>query len=218
VVFLSETKKLETEMRSMSKKFWDYSGVFVDCAGRSGGLAMLWRSSLKVSLLSKSFHHIDISVEQWDGVEKWQFTSVYGWAERGMKLLTCELIKDLSTHADLPWLVSGDFNEVFYNYEKRGGADKNQAVLDSFCATFEECGLFDLGYSGYAFTWDNRRIEMVVVEERLDRFYGSVEWSLLFPDVEVFHLDEHYSDHLPILLRTQQNARGRRQVGATFLF
>ena len=39
VVFLSETKKLETEMRSMIKKFGEYGGVFVDCAGRSGGLA-----------------------------------------------------------------------------------------------------------------------------------------------------------------------------------
>ena len=35
----------------------------------------------------------------------------------------------------------------------------------------------------------------------LGRFCGSVEWSLLFPEAEVFHLDEDISHHLPILLK-----------------
>ena len=217
VVFLSETKKLESEMRRMIQKFGEYGGVFVDCAGRSEGLAMLWHTSLKLSLLSKSLHHIDIIVERWEGVEPWSFTGVYGWAERGLKINTCVMMKDLSPHSELPWLVGGDFNEVFYNYEKSGGAAKNQVVLDTFCATFEECGLCDLGYSGYAFTWDNRRADSAVVEERLDWFCGSLEWSLLFPEAEVLHLDEH-QDHLPILLRTQKTARERRKLGRGFRF
>jgi len=201
VVFLSETKKRRTEMRSIMAKLGDYQGVFEDCTGSSSGLAMVWHPSLKVSLLSQSFHHIDIIVEQWEGVGVWLFTGVYGWAEMGLKLNTCEMIKDLSTHSALPWLVGGDLNEVFYNYEKKGGTTKNKMILDAFCATFEECGLYDLEYLGYDFTWDNWRTDMTVVEEQLDRFCGSLEWSLLFPEAEVIHLDEHFSDHLSILLK-----------------
>jgi len=63
VVFLSETKKRRMEMCAIMAKLGDYQGVFEDCMGRSGGLAMLWHHSLKVSLLSQSFHHIDIVVE-----------------------------------------------------------------------------------------------------------------------------------------------------------
>jgi len=128
------------------------------------------------------------------------------------------MIKDLSTHSALPWLVGGDLNEIFYNYEKKGGLAKSQILLDAFCATFEECGLYDLGYSDYPFTWDNRRAGLTVVEERLDRFCGSLEWSLLFPEAEVIHLDEHFSDHLPILLKTQKNASARRRAARSFKF
>ncbi|KAJ8447122.1 LOW QUALITY PROTEIN: hypothetical protein Cgig2_022851 [Carnegiea gigantea] len=89
--------------------------------------------------------------------------------------------------------------------------------LDSFCEMFmvgrrqdrglqglwlvedrEECGSHDLGFSGYEFIWENRRGDGEVVEERLDRFCGTIEWSLNFPEAEVFFLDEHYSDHLPV--------------------
>jgi len=52
---------------------------------------------------------------------------------------------------------------------------KSQALRDVFCATFKECGLFDLGFSGYEYTWENRRGDAKVVEERLDRFCGSVD-------------------------------------------
>ena len=37
-----------------------------------------------------------------------------------------------------------------------GGTPKCQSILARFCETVEECGLLDLGYNGYDFTWDNR--------------------------------------------------------------
>ena len=30
------------------------------------------------------------------------------------------MISDLASHSTLPWLVGGDFNEIFHNDEKRG--------------------------------------------------------------------------------------------------
>ena len=57
-----------------------------------------------------------------------------------------------------------------------------------------------------------------ILEERLDLFCGSLEWSLLFPEAEVFHLDEHFSDHLPILLRVEKSASARRRATRRFRF
>ena len=93
--------------------------------------------------------HSTILTFKWgsEGVGVSRFRGVYGWVEMRLKLNTYEMIKDLSSHSSLPWLVGGDINEIFYNYEKKGGVAKNQTVLDTFCVTFEECGLYDLGFS-----------------------------------------------------------------------
>ena len=39
------------------------------------------------------------------------------------------------------------------------------------------------------------------MEERLDRFCATTEWSLLFPEAKVVHIDSDSLDHLPILLQ-----------------
>jgi len=67
------------------------------------------------------------------------------------------MIRDLATHSDLPWQLERDINEIFYNFEKRGGMVRNQRFLDSFYEASEDCGLHDLGFLGYEFTWENKR-------------------------------------------------------------
>ncbi|KAJ8439273.1 hypothetical protein Cgig2_030208 [Carnegiea gigantea] len=74
--------------------------------------------------------------------------------------------------------------------------------------------LFDLGFSGYEFTWANRRYSGELVEEQLDRFCASAEWMALFSYFKVSHLDKNLSDHLPILLDTfdkvEMSSRSKR--------
>ena len=98
------------------------------------------------------------------------------------------------------WLV-GTSTKFFYHSEKRGGPPKSQTHVDSFRDAFVENGLFDLGYTGYDYIWCRRQDGEVVVEERLDRFCATVEWSLCFPETSVLHIESDISDHLPILLK-----------------
>jgi len=218
LVFLSETKKSVAEMATIKNKLGDYDGISVDCRGRSGGLSMLWEKSAQVSLLSYSGHHIDVELNDVGTPGPWRFTGIYGWSETSLKAKTCDLLIDLSQHSNLPWLIGGDLNEILFPSEKKGGGLKSQGVLDFFCNTLDSCGLHDLGFTGYEFTWENRREGGDVVEERLDRFCASVEWSLLFPDSEVLHLDEHFSDHLPLLLKLRKTPAGPKHGRRRFMF
>jgi len=42
-----------------------------------------------------------------------------------------------------------------------------------------------------------------------DRFCANTEWSLIFPDAAVSHMDFDFSDHLPIVLECKpRSSRG----------
>jgi len=163
-------------------------------------------------------HHIDVRLTEPGTRTPWRFMGIYGWPETSYKAKTCDLLLDLSRHNDLPWLIGGDFNQVLFHFEKRGGVSKSQAILDMFGETLEACGLYDLGFTGYDFTWENRREGADIIEERLDWLCASIEWSMLFPDAEVFHLDESLSDHLPLLLKLKKPPARQRQGGRRFMF
>ena len=126
------------------------------------------------------------------------------------------MITDLKTHVDLPWLVGGDLNEVFYHCEKVGGPPRSQAHLEAFRNAFLGNNLYDLGFSGYNFTWCNNHDGEDVVGEWLDRFCTTTEWSLCFPDACVQHVDSYISVHLPILLRCKPQTREKNRRATQF--
>ncbi|KAJ8431052.1 hypothetical protein Cgig2_005401 [Carnegiea gigantea] len=153
LVFLSETKRSVKDMTVVIRKLKNYDGITVDARG----VAMLWSKGLDVTLLSMSLNHVDISVKGVGAMHEWHFTGIYGWPESHSKMHTCSMLRNLHSHCNLPWLVGGDLNEIWYNYEKNGGPDKPQSLLDNFREAFDNCRLYDLGFQGYEFTWWNRR-------------------------------------------------------------
>jgi len=154
-------------MEVVRRKLGDFFGVYVDCRGRAGGLALLWDRSVQLTLCSFSDHHLDATVSWEQDAVEWRFTGVYGWPEMHNKRRTETLIAELATHSHLPWLVGGDLNEIFYHSEKRGGPRKPQAHIDSFRNAFLDHGLYDVGFAGYEYTWSRWHNGRVVVEERL---------------------------------------------------
>jgi hypothetical protein len=53
---------------------------------------------------------------------------------------------------------------------------------------------------GRRFTWSNERTSPTL--ERIDRWFGSVDWDALFPDASLTARSSSLSDHCPILLST----------------
>ena len=75
--------------------------------------------------------------------------------------------------------------------------------MHDFQTTLLQCGLVDLGFQGYRYTWRNGRRGVDFVEQRLDRVCASEDWRELYPQAKVLHTTAAYSDHNPILLTTE---------------
>ncbi|XP_072066946.1 uncharacterized protein [Arachis hypogaea] len=115
---------------------------------------------------------------------------------------------DKSFVVDAVGHVGGDFNAMLHNHEKRGGARNNsQSACKEFQECVSNCGLVDLDYSGWPFTWKRGNLE-----ERLDRGLSNLDWQIAFPEACVKHLPMLKSDHSPIYLQlsnTMIQNRGR---------
>ncbi|KAH9648888.1 reverse transcriptase domain-containing protein [Citrus sinensis] len=97
---------------------------------------------------------------------------------------------------------------VFLSETKSGGNDRNVNLINDFREVLRDCGLKDVGYQGYAFTWNNGRYGQGFVEERLDRFVCNKAWSDRFVDCEASNLDTWTLDHCPMLMAVQERSGG----------
>ena len=105
LVFLSKTKLFSMEMKRLVDHLQDFEGVYVDSRDCLGGLALLWKKGLFIHLLYCPSNHIDVIVKWKQDGEEWKFIGIYGFLETHNKLKTCELLLDLKTHCNLPWLL-----------------------------------------------------------------------------------------------------------------
>lgn len=79
----------------------------------SRGLALFWLNDVPVRLRHYSFRHIDVEVGLLGSSEISRFTGIYGFATQGERVLTWDLLRTLAAQSSLPWLVAGDFNEIY---------------------------------------------------------------------------------------------------------
>ncbi|KAJ1253459.1 hypothetical protein BS78_K253600 [Paspalum vaginatum] len=83
--------------------------------------------------------------------------------------------------------------------EKLGPNPINRTRMLKFCNLVKQCGFIDLGYSGAAYTWTNKRFNSYPTFERLDRCLGNADWCASFPGTTIYHMPMMHSDHAPIL-------------------
>ncbi|XP_075473358.1 uncharacterized protein LOC142504367 [Primulina tabacum] len=176
LIFLCETK-----LRDFNCKSWKvvlgFSGLFVvNCEGRSGGLILLWKEPLNVTVLSYSSGHIDSIVRH--GEKRWRFTGFYGHPEANNRHISWTLLRRLSCMHELsrfPWIVGGDFNEIFFDTEKHGGNPQPLGQTRAFREVLDVSNLQYLHVEGEFFTWVNRRAHPNVIFERIDRYVATFE-------------------------------------------
>jgi endonuclease/exonuclease/phosphatase family metal-dependent hydrolase len=98
------------------------------------------------------------------------------------------------------WLLIGDFNEVLWSFEQFSVRKWPERQMADFREVLSQCDIFDLGFTGPLWTFDNKQKGDRNVKVRLDRACASSSWSAWFPEARLIHLTSSRSDHVPILL------------------
>ncbi|XP_074276932.1 uncharacterized protein LOC141600590 [Silene latifolia] len=166
MVFLCETKLSGREMRTVRAKFDGYEGMKMDSVGRSGGLAFWWKKGIRCDFVSASVHYMDFVIR--DGGGDWRVTGFYGWPAVADSHLSWQLLRILGRQSSLPWICIGDYNEIFFANEMTGG-QRAQWQMNNFREAVDDCGLVDVRYEGYSFTWDNGQAGVDNRQSRIDR-------------------------------------------------
>ena len=91
----------------------------VNSIDHSGGLAMLWDSSLSCSISGFSNNHIDLIITESTG--DWRLTGYYGFLERHKRRASWTLLRALAIRSSLPWVCIGDFNDLLSPSDKKEG-------------------------------------------------------------------------------------------------
>ncbi|KAA3488589.1 reverse transcriptase [Gossypium australe] len=216
MVFFMETKV----RRSKIEKIW-YScgyvnGIEVDPEGTRRGLCLAWKQEVSVTLRQYSKRHIDVVVDENESRGKWRFTGFYGSPYENDRSNAWAELRGLYIEERILWFVCGDFNEIMYGFEKKGGVPKDERRMKLFRKVLSECILMDMGFSGRWFMWERGNLPETNICERLDRGVANEEWLAMFPEVSIQHLTHSFSDHCPLLVNTKRAKQGAKEVAFRF--
>lgn len=194
-LFLMETKQKLGYMKGLQQSLGYDHLVTVEPVGLSGGLAVFWKDSYSVSVLSSDKRIIDMKVGL--GSVGFFLTCVYGDPVKAKRQEVWERLIDIGLVRDEAWILAGDFNELMSNEEKSGGAIRSDASFWDFRNMAENCKIKELRYTGNCLSWIGVR-DRAWVQCRLDRSFGNSEWFSLFPRSNMEYLEMWASDHRPI--------------------
>ncbi|KAG2252659.1 hypothetical protein Bca52824_082795 [Brassica carinata] len=163
----------------------------VNPVGLSGGLALFWKPSFHVEVLSSSNRIIDTKVKA--GNIDYFMTFVYGDHVRQRR------------------------HEIMNGHEKLGGPDRIESSFYQFRSMARSCRIKEIPSSGERLSWAGVREvitngvkENVWIQCRLDRAFGNAEWFRIFPRSHVRYLERLGSDHRPIFMSMSAQTQQRR--------
>ncbi|KAA3483894.1 reverse transcriptase [Gossypium australe] len=204
MVFFMETKINKIQMERVRRRCGFINGIDVDPNGSRGGLCLTWKGNVSIMLQSFSKRHIDVLVDDQNNGQQWRFTGFYGSPYAQDRDESWNLLKSLRRNEELPWLVCGDFNEIMYGFQKKGGIPREERRMEAFRNALEDYRLMNVGYSGNWFNWEKRNLPKTNIRECLDRGVANVNYMSMFPEATIQHLVHSTSDHCPLLITTNK--------------
>jgi exonuclease III len=108
ILFLSETLSKAQTMERVRVNLKFNSCLSVDVEGRSRGLSVMWKDTIKCRVMNYSKNFINLVVEE----DEWRLTCYYGYPERGRRRQAWDLLRELQDMSDLPWCIIGDLNDL----------------------------------------------------------------------------------------------------------
>ncbi|KAA3474108.1 reverse transcriptase [Gossypium australe] len=210
MVFFMETKITKVQMERVRRSIGFINGIEVDPDGSKEGLCLAWKSEASITLQNFSRRHIDVLVSKQNDEQQWRFTGFYGSPYAQEREDSWNLLRRLGCNEEQPWIVCGDFNEIMYGLENKGGLPREEKRMEAFCNALEDCRLIDVGYTGSWFTWERGNLPETNIRERLDRGAANVNWMSMFSEANIQHLVHSTSDHCLLLITTIKEEKRRR--------
>lgn len=200
IVFLSETKQSNYRVSQIQRNLGFHHGETFDPIGSAGGLAIWWKQDVDINFLDCTANLLDAIITIRSDGTVFRASWFYGPPHAEAKEEFWELVKNLATNDDCPWICLGDFNEILNNDEKEGGIRHTWSHPRYLRNFMDYNGLIDVGFSGQKFTWENRRTGTELIRERLDRAIVNSHWLSFWPNTTVDHSSRVGSDHCPLII------------------
>ncbi|XP_061343759.1 uncharacterized protein LOC133289777 [Gastrolobium bilobum] len=189
------------------------SYLIEDAIGYMGGIWLLWnKDQFSIELIEKSNQLIHVNYFDSNGMN-FVLTVVYASPREEVRQDLWKDLRRISSNLSKPWMVMGDFNEIMYAREKKGGIPVNLSRCLNFVGVLDGYNLMDIGCAGSKFTWRGAKcLHLERVFKRLDRVCANASWRTIFGEAKARTLPRLNSDHNPILLSlypTESNWRER---------
>lgn len=117
ILFIQKTKLNYRDFKKMNYRLKFDQGLGVECEGKSGRLALLWKEEIGLSIHSFSKHHIHATIKTYLN-QHWCLTGVYGHPKASTRGQVWNLLKYLCLSDGMPWIFFCDFNEILQDDEK----------------------------------------------------------------------------------------------------
>jgi hypothetical protein len=181
IAFISEIKSSKVKSSDLVTRFNMADSIVVPSRRRSGGLWLMWTDDIQVAVYSTTFHLILATAVVTSSNQKFGLICIYGDPyHRQTSHFWNEVAGFVYDNSSLPMLCIGDMNELLYDMDKNS-LNINRNRMYAFRSFIKNCGFFDLGFSGPAYTWTNKRFSSKPTYERLDRCLVNAEWCDVFP-------------------------------------
>ena len=201
IMFLMETKNCRNVLEDL-REWLGYGRVFtVNPIDLSGGLALFWKSDIKLDIKYADKNMIDMQVHFGEVV--FFLSCIYGEpASDERKKIVWERLSRIGVGRKEKWCLIGDFNEILSNDEKLGGLLRHESSSKPFGDMLSAWGMEELQSLGIRFTWAGQRWKQWI-QCCLDRAFSNKEWRRAFPTSNQRFMDKHGSYHIPVLVKLQ---------------
>ncbi|XP_052117791.1 uncharacterized protein LOC127747682 [Arachis duranensis] len=177
-----------------------------EAQGYAGGIWIGWnRSDINITVLESNNQYIHTKIET-NSRDSWFLTTVYGTSQPPVRRLLWPILERIANNMILPWLLTGDFNKIKEDSEKKGGSPIDQKAYKSFNSWINRCGLIDLEFVGSRFTWRGpiwNGFDRVF--KRLDRALSNPPWRTKFHEALVKILPRTNFDYYPLSITNEGN-------------
>lgn len=181
IIFLSEIRTSRYISSQLNSRFNIADNFVVAPKGLSGGLWLLWSDKVQVIIKCSNHYLILALVVRIATNLEFALACVYGDPHhRHTRMIWDQISSFVSDNTGKPVVCLGDLNNIMYDVDTTS-SNINHCRMRTFIGYVKQCGLFDLGFSGPAYTWTNKHFSSTPVFERLDRCLVNVEWCNVFP-------------------------------------